>query len=117
MAFVVTQACVDEVYARCAEVCPVDCIYYVPDSKEARSVAGTSFMVIDPDVCIECGACAVVCPIGAIRHSSADVLESKFSGWTGINARLSKLFSGSKAPRSRSAGDPPHREGNRLVEY
>lgn len=37
------------------EECPVDCIY-----------EGEDQYYIDPDVCIDCGACEPVCPVEAI---------------------------------------------------
>lgn len=37
------------------EVCPVDCIH-----------EGEDQYYIDPDVCIDCGACEPVCPVEAI---------------------------------------------------
>lgn len=55
MAFVITSACRDEKAAECVETCPVDCIHEGPDQ-----------YYIDPDICIDCGACEAVCPVEAI---------------------------------------------------
>lgn len=55
MAFVITSACQNEKAATCLAACLVDCIV----------LAGTQY-VIDPDVCIDCGACETVCPVEAI---------------------------------------------------
>jgi len=55
MAFVITSACIDEKAADCVEVCPVDCIE-----------EGEEMYYIDPDICIDCGACEAVCPVEAI---------------------------------------------------
>ncbi|MFQ3545588.1 4Fe-4S binding protein [Halobacillus rhizosphaerae] len=55
MAFVITSPCKDEKAAECIEVCPVDCIE-----------EGKDMFHIDPDVCIECGACEAACPVQAI---------------------------------------------------
>ncbi|WKB34633.1 ferredoxin family protein [Terrilactibacillus sp. S3-3] len=55
MAFVITSACKNEKAAECAETCPVDCIS-----------EGEEMYFIDPDVCIDCGACEAVCPVEAI---------------------------------------------------
>jgi NAD-dependent dihydropyrimidine dehydrogenase PreA subunit len=57
MAYVITSACIEEKAADCAEVCPVDCI----------KDGGDQFY-IDPDVCIDCGACEVSCPVSAIYY-------------------------------------------------
>ena len=55
MAFVITSPCINEKSADCVEVCPVDCI------KE-----GKEMYFIDPDLCIDCGACEAACPVDAI---------------------------------------------------
>ncbi len=57
MTFVVTQACVDIKDRSCIQVCPADCIY-----------EGGRMMYINPDQCIDCGACEEVCPTQAIRY-------------------------------------------------
>lgn len=55
MAFVITSTCNGEKSADCVEVCPVDCI-----------VEGKDMYYIDPNLCIDCGACEAVCPVDAI---------------------------------------------------
>jgi ferredoxin len=55
MTHVVTDACVRCKYTDCVDVCPVDCF------KE-----GPSFLVIDPDECIDCAVCIPECPVNAI---------------------------------------------------
>lgn len=55
MAFVITSPCIGEKAAECVEVCPVDCI-----------AEGEDMFFIDPDICIDCGACEAVCPVDAI---------------------------------------------------
>ncbi|QTN01021.1 MULTISPECIES: 4Fe-4S binding protein [Sediminibacillus] len=57
MAFVITSPCKDEKAAECLTVCPVDCIEEGPDQ-----------FFIDPDICIDCGACKAVCPVNAIEE-------------------------------------------------
>lgn len=57
MAFVITSPCIDERAADCVDVCPVDCIE-----------EGDDQFYIDPDVCIDCGACEMACPVAAIFH-------------------------------------------------
>ncbi|ALS28229.1 4Fe-4S dicluster domain-containing protein [Paenibacillus cisolokensis] len=55
MAFVITEACIDEKAADCVDVCPVNCIEEGPDQ-----------YFIDAEVCIDCGACEAACPVSAI---------------------------------------------------
>ncbi len=63
MAFVITAPCKDEKAGECVDVCPVDCIE-----------PGKDQFYIDPDICIDCGACEAVCPVEAIYHEE-DLLE------------------------------------------
>lgn len=65
MAYVITSPCKEEKAADCVEVCPVDCIH-----------EGEDQYYIDPDVCIECGACETACPVTAIYHED-DVPEDE----------------------------------------
>jgi ferredoxin len=57
MAYVITDACIDVKDQSCVEECPVDCI--VSTESEPQ-------YYIDPDICIDCGACQPVCPVNAI---------------------------------------------------
>lgn len=60
MTFVITQNCCAD--ASCVPVCPVDCIRPVPDGAPAQ------MLYIDPDACVDCGACMAECPVGAIHY-------------------------------------------------
>ena len=55
MSFVVTEACIRCKYTDCVAACPVECFHEGPD-----------FLVIDPEVCIDCGVCVPECPVEAI---------------------------------------------------
>jgi NAD-dependent dihydropyrimidine dehydrogenase PreA subunit len=55
MAYVIAEPCVDVKDKRCVEECPVDAIY-----------EGERMSYIQPDECIDCGACEMVCPVEAI---------------------------------------------------
>lgn len=52
---VVTSSCVNHKFQDCVAVCPVDAF------REAHT-----YLVIDPEECIDCGACATECPVEAI---------------------------------------------------
>ena len=55
MPYIITEACIGTKDASCVSVCPVDCIY-----------EGTDQYYINPDECIDCGACEPECPVEAI---------------------------------------------------
>src|SRR5678815_2698657 len=55
MPYVITELCTLD--GSCVDVCPVACIHTKPDAPQ---------YYIDPDVCIECEQCEIVCPVDAI---------------------------------------------------
>ncbi len=55
MAYVITEPCIDVKDKACIDVCPVECIY-----------EGDDQFYINPDECIDCGACEAECPAKAI---------------------------------------------------
>jgi NAD-dependent dihydropyrimidine dehydrogenase PreA subunit len=57
MAYVITGSCTDVLDKSCIKVCPVDCIY-----------EGDRKMYVNPDECIDCGACEPECPVDAIAY-------------------------------------------------
>ena len=58
MTYVITDPCIDVLDRSCVEVCPVD---YIHDEEGVDRK-----LYIDPDECIDCGACEPVCPVTAI---------------------------------------------------
>jgi NAD-dependent dihydropyrimidine dehydrogenase PreA subunit len=61
MAYVITDNCVkDEL---CVDVCPPDCIH--PKKDEAQFETATQ-LYVDPDGCIDCGACVPACTSDSI---------------------------------------------------
>ena len=58
MTYVIAEPCIDVIDQSCVAVCPVDCIHF--DSGTDR------MLFIDPDECIDCGACEPECPVNAI---------------------------------------------------
>ncbi len=79
MAFVITQRCCND--ASCVAECPVDCIRPRPDDP---GFATAEMLHIDPDTCIDCGACMDACPVGAIY--GADELPVDLLRYAEINA-------------------------------
>ncbi|MGY2894949.1 NAD-dependent dihydropyrimidine dehydrogenase PreA subunit [Deinococcus sp. UYEF24] len=64
MSYVITSRCAGVKDQACMDVCPCECIFD----------AGDQF-VINPDDCIDCGACVAVCPVEAI-YADVDLPEA-----------------------------------------
>lgn len=58
MTYIIATPCIGTVDTACVEVCPVDCIHY-EEGVDRK-------LYIDPDECIDCGACEPACPVTAI---------------------------------------------------
>lgn len=71
MAYVITEACIGTKDTACVDVCPVDCIHPGSSSDQYEEVEQ---LYIDPDECIDCGACEPECPVEAI-YPEDDVPE------------------------------------------
>jgi ferredoxin len=78
MTFVVTESCIRCKYTDCVEVCPMNCFREGPD-----------FLVIDPELCIDCSMCVPECPVDAIYHD-IDLPEAQ-RHFLALNAELAKL--------------------------
>jgi ferredoxin len=74
--FVITEACVGTKDRSCVDVCPVDCIH--DDGDEDLQ------LYIDPDECIDCGACEPACPVTAIFN--ADDVPANLQPYIELNA-------------------------------
>ena len=73
MPHVVTSPCVDHKYQECVAVCPVEAFRELD-----------TYLVIDPDECIDCGACIPECPVEAI-FPDTEVPEGE-EAWIDRNA-------------------------------
>ena len=73
MTYVIAQPCVDYKDRACVDECPVDCIY-----------EGERTLYINPDECVDCGACEPVCPVAAIYYE--DDLPGKWHDYLRANA-------------------------------
>lgn len=89
MSFVITGACTDVKEKTCTTQCPVDCIY-----------EGGRKLYINPEECIDCGACEATCPVNAIFHESdvppeeAGHVEANAAFFASIGAPGGAEFSG-----------------------
>lgn len=90
MAYVIADPCVKCKYTDCVAVCPVDCFY-----------EGKNSLAINPDECIDCGACEPECPTTAIFEESE--LPGKWSIYKDINA----LVTGAKTADDVDTGAWP----------
>jgi len=70
--YVIAESCVDLKDKACIEECPVDCIY-----------EGERMLYIQPDECVDCGACEPVCPVEAIYYE--DDVPAQWSAYTAAN--------------------------------
>ena len=81
MTYVIAEPCVNTKDTACAEVCPVDCIHPLKDEEEFEK---ETMLYIDPDECIDCGACAPECPVDAIFDENE--LPEQWAEYTKMNA-------------------------------
>lgn len=79
MPYVVTESCIQCKHTDCVTVCPVDCFH-----------EGPNFLVIDPDVCIDCGVCQPECPVDAIRPH--DQLRADQRMYLDLNKELAQVW-------------------------
>ena len=68
MTFIITEPCIGTKDTACVDVCPVDCIHPTKDDPEFEA---EKMLYIDPDECIDCGACEPACPVEAIFEEEA----------------------------------------------
>ena len=70
--YIITEPCIDVKDRSCVDVCPVDCIH-----------ESDRMLVIDPEECIDCGACEPECPVEAIYPE--DAVPDKWEPFIRIN--------------------------------
>ena len=78
MVYVIAEPCVDVKDRACVDECPVDCIY-----------EGGRALYIQPDECVDRGACEPVCPVEAIFYE--DDLPQPWAGHLADNAAFFAL--------------------------
>ncbi len=80
MAYYIAAPCVEVKDMACVEVCPVDCIH--PSE-------GESMLFINPNKCIDCGACESECPVKAIF--AEEDLPAEWRPYIKINTKYFEL--------------------------
>ncbi|HEY0557958.1 MAG TPA: ferredoxin family protein [Thermoanaerobaculia bacterium] len=77
MPYVITEPCVGTKNAACVDVCPVDCIH-----------ESSNQYYVDPEVCIDCGACEPACPVQAIFNETE--VPSQWTSYIQTNRTLAE---------------------------
>jgi len=80
MAYVITDACIKDLL--CADVCPTDCIH---PKKDEQAFEAATQLYVDPEGCIDCGACVPVCTSDSIQ--AIDDLPPELKHFVEINAK------------------------------
>ena len=96
MTYTITEPCIGTKDRSCIDVCPVDCIHddvHLDGVSDDESKDITLF--IDPDECIDCGACEPACPVTAIF--AEDDVPEEMVVYTEINALWFKDRDGARA--------------------
>ena len=84
MSYIIGSKCVSVCDTACIEVCPVDCIHGPLDKEgmgmEVENMSKEEIqnqqLYINPEDCIECGACLPECPVEAIFDSEEEAIEN-----------------------------------------
>ena len=75
MTYIIAEPCLNVKDTACVEVCPVDCIHGKDEDK---------MLYINPEECIDCGACEPACPVQAIFPE--EEVPEKWEGFIQSNA-------------------------------
>ena len=83
MSYIIGSRCISVCDTSCAKVCPVDCINgpitidgmgtEVENMTKEQLIGNQLF--INPDLCIDCGACLPECPVDAIFPTEKDAIS------------------------------------------
>ncbi len=74
MPYIVTENCQKCRFTDCVTVCPVDAFH-----------GDDEMIYIDPDACIDCGACEPQCPVKAIYEDRDAERKPDLKPWIAIN--------------------------------
>ncbi len=107
MAHIITSLCLRD--SSCVDVCPVECI--VP----GKPVDKWPWYYIDPDTCIDCGACIPECPFEAIF--SEEEVPTEFVGQGGEVQSMPEGTPGFDQPYDgeNQQGEPVHLNATRIL--
>jgi NAD-dependent dihydropyrimidine dehydrogenase PreA subunit len=63
MTYIIGSPCIGTKDTACVDACPVDCIH---PKKDEDGFYEAQMLYINPEECIDCGACEPACPVSAI---------------------------------------------------
>lgn len=92
MTYVIGAACVDVKDKSCVQECPVDCIY-----------EGARTMYINPNECVDCGACKSICRLDAI-YWEGDLPDDQLPHLDDNAAFFSQVLPGRDCPLGSPGG-------------
>lgn len=75
MTYIIAEPCIDIKDKSCIDECPVDCIY-----------ESEHMLYIQPDECVDCGACEPVCPVDAIYYE--DDVPEQWKDYYDVNVKF-----------------------------
>lgn len=82
MSYMIGKACDGVCDTACVTVCPVDCIHGPIDIEgmgqevENMTIEPGHMLYINPEECIDCGACLPECPVEAIHDDEDTAIEA-----------------------------------------
>lgn len=92
MTYVIGRECIDVMDRSCVQECPVDCIY-----------EGERSLYINPDECVDCGACKLICRVGAIHHET-DLPDDQLAHLSDNAAFFTEVLPGRQDPIGSPGG-------------
>ena len=106
MSYIIGKKCVDICDTACVKSCPVDCIHgpidiegsgaEVEQLKKEEKLKDKQ-LFINPDNCINCGACLYECPVEAIYKDEEECInigdkESVHKNYSFFNIKIPKEY-------------------------
>src|SRR5919199_6333175 len=95
--YVIAEPCIGEKNGACVDVCPAACIHTTPEAPQNY---------IDPDICIECEQCVLVCPVNAVFLDRE--LPDEWRHFIDVNAEFFR--------QNKAAQQVPPDEAARILE-
>ncbi len=107
MTHIITSLCLRD--GGCATVCPVECI--VPGKPDDK----WPWYYIDPDTCIDCGACVPECPFAAIFPEDEVPSAYKAKGGEYLSMPVGTPGFDTEYKGTNHDGDPVHLTATRVL--